>query len=145
MAHTFTCLYYHVVFATKLRRPLISVEMRPRLWSYMGGIARENNFRALTINGMSEHAHLLISLNPAIALAKAIQDIKTGSSGWMTSTMGKDFKWQEGYAAFTVSLSNLDSVRRYIDNQEQHHRKIDFATEWKLLLEKHGIVLGKRG
>ena len=57
----------------------------------------------------------------------------------MSSTIGKDFKWQEGYSGFTVSLSNLESVKRYIDRQEEHHRKMDFATEWKLLLEKHGI------
>ena len=62
----------------------------------------------------------------------------------MTNLTGKDFKWQEGYAAFTVSLSNLDSVQHYIDRQEEHHRKMDFATEWKLLLEKHGIVLPMR-
>jgi REP element-mobilizing transposase RayT len=88
---------------------------------------------------MADHAHMLISLNPAIALADAIKEIKAGSSAWMSSTTGKDFKWQEGYAGFTVSLSNLDSVKHYIDHQEEHHRKMDFATEWKLLLEKHGI------
>ena len=110
----------------------------------MGGIARENRLRALTINGMADHAHMLISLNPAIALADAIKEIKAGSSGWMSRTLGKDFKWQEGYAGFTVSLSNLESVKRYIDHQEEHHRKMDFATEWKLLLEKHGIDLKKR-
>jgi hypothetical protein len=62
----------------------------------------------------------------------------------MKELTGKDFKWQEGYAAFTVSVSNLVSVKRYIDHQEEHHRKIDFATEWKRLLEKHGIVLPAR-
>jgi len=62
----------------------------------------------------------------------------------MEETTGKDFDWQEGYAAFTVSLSNLDSVKRYINNQEEHHRKIDFAAEWRLLLEKHGIKLTPR-
>jgi hypothetical protein len=77
-------------------------------------------------------------------IAKAVQLIKAGSSLWMNETTGKNFEWQEGYAAFTVSLSNLDSVKRYIRNQEQHHRKIDFAEEWKLLLKKHGIVLPYR-
>ena len=64
--------------------------------------------------------------------------LKAASSGWMSDLLQKDFKWQEVYAAFTVSLSNLDSVRQYINHQEEHHPKIDFATEWKLLLEKHG-------
>jgi REP element-mobilizing transposase RayT len=141
MAHTFTCLYHHVVFGTKFRRPIIQPEMGRRLWAYMGGIARENRFRALTIGGMADHAHLLISLNPAVAMADAVKEIKAGSSAWMSRTTGKDFKWQEGYAAFSVSLSNLNAVQHYIDHQEEHHRKMDFATEWKLLLEKHGIDL----
>jgi REP element-mobilizing transposase RayT len=144
MAHTFTSLYFHVVFATKSRRPLILSEMRPRVWSYMGGIAHQNHFRALAIGGMADHAHLLLSLSPTINVSTAVQLVKTGSSGWMKELTGKDFKWQEGYAAFTVSVSNLVSVKRYIDHQEEHHRKIDFATEWKRLLEKHGIVLPAR-
>jgi REP-associated tyrosine transposase len=107
----------------------------------MGGIARENRFRALAVNGMTEHAHVLLSINPAIAIAKSIQLIKAGSSAWMSDLTKRDFKWQEGYAAFSVSLSNLPAVMAYIENQEEHHRKFDFAAEWKLLLEKHGIVL----
>jgi len=144
MAHTFTCLYFHIVFSTKFRRPTIPTELRPRLWSYMGGIARENRFRALAIGGMSEHAHLLLSLNPPMPICTAVQLMKAGSSGWMSDLTNKDFKWQEGYAAFSVSLSNLDSVKHYVDHQEEHHRKIDFATEWKLLLQKHGIALPPR-
>jgi putative transposase len=141
MAHTFSCLYVHAVFATKFRRALIAPEIRPLLWSYIGGVARENRFRALTVNGMSEHAHVLLSINPAISISKSLQLIKTASSAWMSDVTGKNFKWQEGYAAFSVSLSNLSAVKSYIDNQEEHHRKFDFATEWKLLLERHGIVL----
>jgi REP element-mobilizing transposase RayT len=110
----------------------------------MGAIARENRLRALTVGGMSDHAHLVLSLNPAISLAKAVQEIKAGSSLWMSETTGRKFQWQEGYAAFTVSLSNLESVKYYVDHQEEHHRKMDFATEWKLLLKKHGIVLPAR-
>ena len=110
----------------------------------MGGIARENKARALAIGGVPDHVHLLLSLNAEVNISKSVQVIKAGSSGWMTDLLQKDFKWQEGYAAFTVSQSNLDSVKHYIDHQEEHHRKIDFATEWKLLLEKHGIVLPAR-
>ena len=144
MPHTFTCLYVHVVFGTRFRRAIIPTEIRPRLWSYMGGIARDNKARALTINGMGEHAHLLLSLHPAASVAKAVQEIKAGSSAWMNTAIGKDFRWQEGYSAFSVSLSNLEAVRNYIDRQEEHHRKIDFAAEWNLLLAKHGIVLPAR-
>jgi len=144
MAHTFTCLYFHVVFSTKLRRPMIPIDLRPKVWSYIGGIARENKARALAIGGMPDHAHLLLSLNAEMSIAKSIQLIKGGSSGWMSDLLQRDFKWQEGYAAFTVSQSNLDSVKHYINHQEEHHRKMDFATEWKRLLERHGIILPAR-
>jgi REP element-mobilizing transposase RayT len=144
MAHTFSCIYFHCVFATKGRRPLITTELRPRVWSYMGGIARENNFRALCVNGMAEHAHLLLSLPPAVPVADAVRLVKTGSSKWMSETTGKQFAWQEGYAAFSVSLSNRESVEHYIHHQEEHHRKMDFAAEWTLLLERHGIMLQAR-
>jgi REP element-mobilizing transposase RayT len=94
MAHTFTRLYFHVVFSTKLRRPIIPMELRPKLWSYMGGIARENKARGLAIGGMSDHAHLLLSLTPDMAVAKAVQVVKAGSSGWMSDLLQRDFKWQ---------------------------------------------------
>lgn len=119
------------------------MDLRPKFWSYMGGIARENKARALAIGGMPDHVHLLLSLSAEIPVSKAVQLIKAGSNGWMSDLLQRDFKWQEGYAAFTVSMSNLDSVKHCINRQE-HHRKIDFATEWKLLLEKHGIVLPAR-
>jgi REP-associated tyrosine transposase len=141
MAHTFTCIYFHVIFGTRLRKSLIDAEVRPRLWSYMGGVARENDFRALIIGGMSEHAHLLLSLKPTMGIAEAVKSIKTASSGWMSDITRQDFKWQEGYAAFTVSRSNREAVGQYIANQEKHHRKMDFAEEWKLLLKKHEIAL----
>lgn len=95
-------------------------------------------------SGMGEHAHLLLSLKPVMPIAAAVKIVKAGSSGWINDLLRADFKWQEGYAAFTVSLSLLDSVKRYVANQEQHHRKIDFAAEWRLLLEKHGILLPAR-
>jgi len=77
-------------------------------------------------------------------IANAIKIVKAVSSGWMSDLLRADFRWQEGYAAFSVSLSLVESVKHYIADQEQHHRKMDFAMEWRLLLEKHGMVLPTR-
>jgi REP element-mobilizing transposase RayT len=92
----------------------------------------------IAINGMSDHAHVLFHLPPTVALAKAVQLIKTNSSKWMNEH-GRRFAWQDGYAAFSVSVSNTATVAKYIRNQEQHHHKMTFEQEYRALLKKHGI------
>jgi REP element-mobilizing transposase RayT len=89
--HLFSCSFFN-----QIRKPLIPDDVKPRLWSYMGGIARENGSRALAIGGMSEHAHLLLSLKPVMPIATAVKIVKAGSSGWMSDLLHEDFKWQEG-------------------------------------------------
>jgi REP element-mobilizing transposase RayT len=93
---------------------------------------------ALMIGGTENHVHILMHLPPKLALAKAVQLLKANSSKWM-SEQGKEFSWQEGYGAFSVSASNLDQVIRYIQNQEAHHRKMGFEEEFRALLQKHGV------
>jgi len=138
MPHTYSQNYLHVVFSTKERRKLITKEFQPKLWSYMAGIGRNNGFLVLANGGMEDHTHLLIQLPATLALAKAVQLIKGGSSKWINEH-GRAFAWQEGYGAFGVSKSNMNAVVKYIANQEAHHRKITFEDEFIALLEKHGI------
>jgi len=138
MSHTYSQNYLHVVFSTKERRKLITKEFQPKLWSYMAGIGRNNGFLVLANGGMEDHTHLLIQLPATLALAKAVQLIKGGSSKWINEH-GRVFAWQEGYGAFGVSKSNMNAVVKYIANQEAHHRKITFEDEFIALLEKHGI------
>jgi len=138
MPHTYSQNYLHVVFSTKERRKLITKEFQPKLWSYMAGIGRNNGFLVLANGGMEDHTHLLIQLPATLALAKAVQLIKGGSSKWINEH-GRAFAWQEGYGAFGVSKSNMNVVVKYIANQEAHHRKITFEDEFIALLEKHGI------
>ena len=138
MPHTYSQNYLHVVFSTKERRKLITKEFQPKLWSYMAGIGRNNGFLVLANGGMEDHTHLLIQLPATLALAKAVQLIKGGSSKWV-GEHGWEFSWQEGYGAFSVSASNIAAVTRYIENQETHHRKITFDQEFVALLRKHGI------
>jgi len=138
MPHTYSQNYLHVVFSTKERRKLITKELQPKLWSYMAGIGRNNGFLVLANGGMEDHVHLLIQLPATLALAKAVQLLKGSSSKW-EGEHGREFSWQEGYGAFSVSKSNMNAVVKYIANQETHHRKITFEDEFIALLEKHGI------
>ena len=105
MAHTFTCLFTHVVFSTKDRKPLIADQCRPRLYAYLGGIARNHKARALTVGGTADHVHLLLSFSPSLCVADAVRTLKSNSSGWVHDTWPsrRDFAWQTGYGAFNVS------------------------------------------
>ena len=138
MSHTYAQNHLHVVFSTKERRKLIERQLQPKLWSYMAGIGRNHDFLVLANGGMEDHVHLLIQIPPALALAKAVASLKANSSKWMNEH-GMKFSWQEGYGAFSVSASNIDTVVRYIDNQEKHHRKISFEDEFIGLLNRHKI------
>lgn len=141
MPHTYTSLLYHVVFSTKDRRRTINEDLQPRLWSYMGGIARTNNFKALTIGGMDDHVHLLLSLPAKLPIAKAVQLIKAGSSKWVHEELGNRlFSWQEAYGAFTIGVSQVEVTRNYIRNQKEHHREFGYDREFGLILKRHGIA-----
>ena len=105
MPHTYVCDLVHCVFSTKLRRNLIKPEIQSDLWSFLGGIARNNKFKALMVGGIENHVHILLSLPADMPLAKAMQLIKGASSRWMNEIHTKDFAWQEGYGAFTVGIS----------------------------------------
>jgi putative transposase len=116
MANTYTSLHYHIVFSTKNRQPFLIETIRERLFAYLGGIARENR-----ISGVADHVHLLLSIPPTLAVSKAVQLVKGGSSRWLKETLPNmiDFAWQDGYAALTVGQSQLDEVRHYIRSQPE--------------------------
>jgi putative transposase len=141
MAHSYVKVFIHYAFSTKNREKTISPEIQDRLWAYMGGIARENKMTALAIGGVKDHAHVLLSLPSTISIAKAIQLVKGGSSKWMHDTFPeiKDFAWQEGYGAFSVSQSNINRTINYIKNQKEHHRQKGYQEEYVAFLKKHKI------
>jgi REP element-mobilizing transposase RayT len=123
------------VFSTKERRKLISLDHRTKLWAFMAGVCSKVKIVPHEIGGMDDHSHLLIQLPPMLSLSDAIQEIKTSSSRWM----GKSFAWQRGFAAFSVSASNKDTVVRYIRTQDAHHKKMDYTSELIALLKKHNV------
>ncbi len=145
MPSTFTSLRYHIIFSTKERQPLIRAEWRTRLHEWLGGAVRAIDGVALSIGGVADHVHLLLGLRSTHAIADVLRDTKSGSSEWIHGEIGeKQFAWQEGYGAFTVSASSLDSVRRYIEQQEVHHRRRSFQDESRELLRRHGVEFDER-
>ena len=143
MSHTYAKNHLHVIFSTKQREKLIPKNLQPKLWSYMAGIFHNRGITPIAINGTDDHAHALFHLPPSIALAKAMLLLKANSSRWM-SEHGKKFAWQDGYGAFSVSVSNTATVANYIRNQEEHHRKMSFEEEFLALLKKHGVEYDPR-
>jgi putative transposase len=138
VAHAFFRNHVHVIFSTKQRRKTIPKELQPRLWAYLAGICKNYEMIALIVGGTQDHVRLLFHLPPKLALAKAVQLLKSNSSKWMSDQV-REFSWQAGYGAFSVSSSNIESVTRYIDNQKAHHRKIGFDEEFQAILAKHDI------
>ncbi|HLJ29839.1 MAG TPA: IS200/IS605 family transposase [Candidatus Angelobacter sp.] len=138
MSHTYTRNYIHLVFSTKERARTISKEVQPKLWAYMAGVCHHHKMASKAIGGIDDHVHLLFHLPPTLSLSKAVYLVKTNSSSWMKDYV-EDFDWQQGYAAFSVSASNLEPVEKYIRNQGSYHKKIAFEQEYKALLKKHGI------
>jgi putative transposase len=138
--------YFHCVFSTKERRPQIALELRERLWPFLGGIVRQNKMKAIGIGGVEDHVHLLLSLPSTLSVAKALQLIKGGSSKWVHETFPQHrlFGWQEKYGAFSVSVSQLDHILQYIQHQEEHHREMTFQEEFLALLKKHRIEYDDR-
>jgi putative transposase len=139
MSHTFTKNHQHIVFSTAERRRLIETALQPKLWAYIGGICRNHGIFVRAIGGIEDHLHMLIELPPTIAVAKAVLTVKSNSSKWMNG-MHRAFAWQKGYAAFSVSASNIQTVERYVNNQEAHHQKISYEDEIILLLKRHGVA-----
>ena len=144
MSHTYISDLVHCVFSTKNRCDLIKPEIQCELWSILGGIARKNGLKALTVGGTENHVHILLSLPASMALAKAMQLMKGASSRWMNETHTHDFAWQEGYGAFTVGISQKDDTIAYIRSQAEHHRKRSFEEEFIAFLKKHDVEYDPR-
>ena len=139
MPHALVNNRVHVIFSTKGRQKLIPEDTQPRLWAFMGGIARKNGFTAVAVGGTHDHAHALLAIPATMPLAKAVQLIKGGSSKWCNENLPRRFAWQQGYAALSVSASQKDAVVHYIHNQREHHAKRTFEDELLELLKKSEI------
>ena len=146
MSQSFASLHYHLIFSTKSRAPAITDDLASRLYEYLGGLLRFHKGVLLAAGGMADHVHLLVGLNREMSVAEAVRLVKANSSKWIheTFTDRQAFVWQTGYGAFTVSYSNIDQVKQYIDGQAEHHRRRTFQEEFMAFLKRHGIEYDER-
>ncbi|MBS1573447.1 MAG: IS200/IS605 family transposase [Bacteroidetes bacterium] len=138
---TFRQIYYHIIFSTKYRKPVLNEQYEEELYKYIWGIVKNKNCKLYRINGMPDHIHLFTDLHPSICLSDFVKDIKVASNLWMKqSGLFPDFEeWQSGYGAFTYSEREKDKIINYIKNQKEHHKKEDFEAEYKNILKSNGI------
>jgi len=143
---SYTSLMYHIIFSTKDRRPLLCSDALSQISKYMGGIARQLSATLMEANGPADHIHLAALLPPTLTVADFLRNVKAGSSGWIHKTFPQmaDFRWQDGYSAFSVSRSGLPKVMAYIRNQHEHHKHVTFQEELLEFLEKHGVEYDER-
>ena len=141
MGHTFTNHLYHIVFSTRGRRPWLAARVRERVYEYIGGSVRNRKGVLIRIGGAGDHVHMLVRIPPDAAVSRFVGDAKANSSRWVSQTFTglRAFGWQAGYSSFTVSESRWREVVRYIDSQEEHHRRMSFAEEIAELLRRHGV------
>ncbi|HXM33081.1 MAG TPA: IS200/IS605 family transposase [Chthoniobacterales bacterium] len=146
MSSSYCNLLYHIVFATKGRELWLTAAIRPRVHQYLGGAIRSEQGIALIVNGTVDHVHILAKLRQDKAISKVVGELKANSSGWISRTFkgAAGFAWQEGYGAFTVSESQVPKMHRYIERQEEHHRRVSFLEELKVLLKAHGLPFDER-
>ncbi|MEW6160362.1 MAG: IS200/IS605 family transposase [Verrucomicrobiota bacterium] len=142
MPQSLSAVYIHLVFSTKDRRPLLRDKpTREALHAYLGGISKRLECAPIQIGGVEDHVHVLARFTRTSTQAEWVKELKRISNAWLKER-GRDFadfEWQGGYAAFSVSQSNLERVKEYIATQEEHHQKMSFQDELRALLRKHQI------
>src|SRR5512143_3761139 len=138
MSHSYCTNLVHCVFSTKDRAHSIPAETQEQLWAYLEGIANHHHMPLLAVGGFSNHVHLLVSIPQTATVASALNRFKANSSRWMREH-GKNFEWQKGYGAFSVSPSQVPIVKEYIRTQAEHHAKHTFEEEFISLLQKCGV------
>ncbi|GMV99257.1 MAG: hypothetical protein AMXMBFR84_03960 [Candidatus Hydrogenedentota bacterium] len=136
----------HLIYSTKDRKPFLFAGVRPSLFEYQAGIFRDLDCPVLTIGGTEDHVHALFCLSKNRALCNVIEDVKKGSSRWIKTQHASlaRFQWQSGYGAFSIGQSQVATVRTYIGNQEEHHRKRTFQEEFRAFLKRYKVEYDER-
>jgi putative transposase len=137
-------VFVHLVFSTKNREPFLVAEARQRSFAYLGGALNAIGCAVVSVGGVADHVHLLFVLGRVISLSKAVEEVKKESSKWAKIHICSGFFWQNGYGAFSVSPSNVEQVKAYVENQEEHHRTMTFQEEFRELLRRHEIAWDER-
>jgi REP element-mobilizing transposase RayT len=142
MANTYHQIYLHLVFAVKYREAVIEKDWRSELFAVIGNLINENGCKTIIVNGVEDHVHCLVGLKPAISVSDLMKAVKAKSSKYINdkALTPNRFEWQEGYGVFSYSQSQIASVYKYIENQEEHHRQQTFKDEYLSLLEKFNVT-----
>ncbi len=139
--HTYCSIYIHVVFSTWDRCPFIDHEVRSRFHAYIAGTARNLGLMDVTVGGVEDHLHLIARFSPVLSISPMIGTMKKSSTDWMQETFNDRFRWQRGFAAFSVSPDRVPKVTRYIERQEEHHKRVSFRDELEKLLKELGMSI----
>jgi REP element-mobilizing transposase RayT len=141
MSQSLSQIYLHLVYSTKGRKPMIHKPIKDDLHAYMAGIFKLYESPALIINSVPDHIHILFRLSKNMALAMIVEQIKKSSSKWMKEHTGnKSFSWQNGYGAFSVSSWNINTITRYIERQEEHHKRVSYRQEIEKLMKENDMA-----
>ena len=136
----------HIIFSTKHREALIHPPYEAELHDYLGGICNAFECSTIKVGGYTDHVHVLCMLSKKMAVMKLVEEIKRGSSKWM-KTKGEtleNFYWQDGYGAFSINPSQIDTVIAYIENQHEHHKKKPYQNEYRSFLKKYNVEYDER-
>ena len=146
MPQSFSSVYIHIIFSTKNREPMIPAAIECELYNYISKIVITLDCRVLKINSVSDHVHILLSMNRTTTIAQILEEIKKRSSKWI-KTKGCDlqsFQWQTGYGVFSVSYSKIDIIKKYIEDQKEHHKTVSFKEEYIRFLKENNIPYDER-
>ena len=147
MPQSLARVWIHLIFSTKNRFPFLSDKvLRADMHAYLAKMFREQDCETLIVNGVEDHVHALFALSRTHAIASVVKEIKRTSSGFakeLSASLAK-FQWQGGYGAFSVSQSNLAEVVRYIEEQEEHHKRVSFQDEYRAFLKAYEIEFDER-
>lgn len=147
MPQSLSSVHLHIIYSTRDRFPFLSKEdVRRETHAMLGGIANRLNCPPVLVGGVADHVHILLQLDRRISQAELVKELKRASNLWMRERFPeiRKFAWQAGYGAFSVSASLVESVRQYIEGQEEHHRHLSFQDEFRIFLEKHGVEFDAR-
>jgi REP element-mobilizing transposase RayT len=147
MAQSLSRLWTHLIFSTKDRFPFLRDKvLRAEMHAYLAEMLRVHDCETLIVGGVEDHTHSLFALSRTHSIASVVKEVKRTSSGWIKTASSKmsKFHWQGGYASFSVSQSNLTEVIRYIENQEEHHRRVSFQDEYRAFLKAYGVGFDER-
>ncbi len=146
MPQSLSAVYIHLIFSTKERHPYLGDEnLQTALHAYLGSVSKQLDCPPIRVGGVEDHVHLLARFGRTITQAEWVKELKRVSNIWLkTEGAVSEFQWQAGYADFSVSASNLERVKRYIENQKQHHKRMGFQDEVRKLLRKHSMEWDER-